>query len=80
MTAATVTAYYNTQLHEEVVLLSVTDGYTYTTKMSKPLVAFATANVDIDGEINCTISGRTVTINAVGASGSAVALLIKGYL
>lgn len=67
-------------LAEEMVVLEVTDAETYVSKLSVPVAAFATANVDDDGEINCTISGRTITINAAGMTDKRIALLIKGYL
>jgi hypothetical protein len=67
-------------LAEECVLLEVTDGETYNSRLSTPLFALATANVDDDGEINCTISGRVVTINAAGMTDKKIALLVKGYL
>ena len=67
-------------LAEEMVVLEASDGETYVSKLSTPVAAFACANVDDDGEINCVISGRTVTINAAGMTDKRIALLIKGYL
>lgn len=80
MTAATITASYREHLAEELVLLTVTDGETYVSKLSKPLAAFATTQADNDGEVNCTISGRTITINAAGMTDVLIALLVKGHL
>lgn len=80
MAAATVTSLWREALAEEVVLLEVSDGETYTSSLSKPLVAIATAQADDDGEINCVISGRTITINAAGMSDKAIALVVKGRL
>lgn len=81
MTAATVTTRFDGPvLAEELVNLTVSDGETYTSKLSHPYVAFATAQADNDGEINCTISGRTITINAAGMSDVLIGLLIKGLL
>jgi len=66
-------------LAEELVVLEVSDGETYVSKLSSPIAALAVANVDDDGAINCVISGRTVTINAAGMTDKRIALLIKGY-
>lgn len=67
-------------LAEECVILEVSDGETYQSRLSAPVLALATANVDDDGEINCVISGRTITINAAGMTDKKIALLIKGYM
>ena len=80
MTAATVTTKFEGHLATECVLLEVTDGETYTSRLSKPLAAFATAQVDDDGEIWCSISGRTITIGAAGMTDKAIALYIVGRL
>jgi len=80
MAAATVTSRLGgVYLANEFVTLTCSDGETYTTDMSSPLAAFATANVDDDGEINCVISGRTVTINCHGMTDKLIALHIVGY-
>ena len=62
------------------VMLTVTDGETYTSRLSTVVAAFATTQADDDGEVNVTISGRTITINAAGMTDVKIALLIKGYL
>lgn len=81
MTAATVDARYGSPvLAEELIIATVSDGETVTTKLSKPLAAFATAQADNDGEINCTISGQTITINAASMSDVSIAILVKGRL
>jgi len=80
MAAATIVEKFQGVLAEEVVTLTCSDGETYVSSLSKPLVAFATANADNDGEINCVISGRTITINAAGMTDVLIALLIKGRL
>ena len=80
MAAATIVEKFQGVLAEEVVTLTCSDGETYVSSLSKPLAAFATANADNDGEINCTISGRTITINAAGMTDVLIALLIKGRL
>lgn len=64
----------------EAVLLECSDGETYVSKLSKPFAAFATTQADNDGEVNCTISGRTVTINAASMTDVAIALFIVGRL
>lgn len=80
MTAATVTRY--DEVHDpmvEVVLLEASDGETYVSrKFSTVLQVLATAQVDDDGEINATISGRTVTINAAGMTDKAITLQLRG--
>lgn len=80
MAAATVTERYNTALQEEVVLLEVSDGETYTSSLSKPLVAFANSQAANTATVVCTISGRTITFISAGATDVAVAVCIKGYL
>lgn len=80
MTAATIANKYREALAEEVVVLTCSDAETYVSSLSKPLVVLATANSDVDGEINATISGRTITINAAGITDATIALLIKGRL
>lgn len=62
----------------EVVLVTVTDGYTYVSKrFGKVLAAEAQHQTDLDGYVNCTCSGATVTINAAGAT--SVSMLLKVY-
>jgi hypothetical protein len=80
MTAATVNNRYKEHLAEEVIIATVSDGETVTSSLSKPLVALATAQADDDGEINCTISGRTITVNAAGMTDVKIAILVKGRL
>jgi len=80
MTAATVAQRFRGPVMAlEFVKLTCSDGETYTTDMSSPQMAFATAQADNDGEINCTISGRTVTINAAGMTDIAIGLFIVGF-
>ena len=80
MTAATVTTRFRgPELAHEYVILTVTDGETYTTDMSSPQIAFATTQANDDGEVNCTISSRTVTINAAGMTDKKIGLHIVGY-
>ena len=63
----------------ELATLTVTDGYTYTSKkFTTVMAAFPVWLEDTDGDVNVTISGNVVTINAVGASSSAMALLLFG--
>jgi len=80
MTAATVTTRFEGELAHDYVNLTVTDGETYVSKLGTVYQAYATAQADNDGEINCTISGRTVTINAAGMTDVLIALHCVGRL
>jgi hypothetical protein len=75
MTAATVVARYNFPMAAEVVALTVTDGYTYTSTLSTPLIANCSRN-----DVVCTISGRTVTMVLSGLSSASLVLKVEGYL
>lgn len=80
MTAADVTEFVNLPIPSmELVILELTDGETYVSRKFKaPKVAIPFWMVDTDGDINATISSQTVTVNAVGASDSAIGLLVIG--
>jgi hypothetical protein len=80
MTAATVTTRFEGAKAHEYVNLTVTDGETFVSKLGTPEQAYATAQEDDDGEINCTISGRTITINAAGMTDVLIALHVVGKL
>lgn len=80
MAAATILNSYDMTLAQDPVILEVTDGETYVSKLSAVEFAIATANVDDDGEINCVCSGRTVTINASGMTDKKIALVCYGRL
>ncbi len=81
MVAATVTEVIELfQPGQEQAILEVTDGETYLSRrLGTVKTAFATANVDDDGEVNCTISGQTVTINAAGMTDKKIVLLLTGF-
>jgi len=65
----------------ELVLVTVTDGYTYVSKkFGKVIAAHAQHQTDADGYVNCTCSGATVTINAASASGVSMLLTVYGTL
>jgi hypothetical protein len=80
MTAATLTR--NLEINDptcEVVVLAVTDGYTYTSrKFSTITAAQATGNEDVDAHLNVTYSGPTATINYAGQSNKLVTLTLYG--
>jgi len=83
MAAATITSEFNTSLAEENVILTVSDGETYTSKLSTPLLVQITCAEDMGAETNATsysISGRTITLYADGVTDKLMALTIKGYL
>lgn len=83
MAAATVTTRLRDPvLEEENVILTVTDGETYVTDMSDPLIVQITSSEDMGSETNSasySISGRTITIYADGVTDKLMALTIKGY-
>lgn len=83
MAAATVTTRLRDPvLEEENVILTVTDGETYVTDMSDPLIVQITSAEDMGSETNSasySISGRTITIYADGVTDKLMALTIKGY-
>jgi len=80
MAAATVTEVLEGVSAEENVVLTVTDGETYTSKLSSIVGVQATGQEDVDAHLNCTISGRTITINYAGQTDKKVFLTIKGRL
>jgi len=84
MTAATVTTRLDGPvLAEENVILTVSDGETFVSKLSKPELCQITFAEDIATAsipISYTISGRTVTIYADGVSDKKMAVTVKGLL
>jgi len=84
MTAATVTTRFpGPALATEEVILTVTDGETFVSKLSAPLTVQITSAEDMGSETNSasySISGRTITIYADGVSDKLMALTIKGRL
>lgn len=80
MTAATVTAYIETGLPSiEVVYLTYTDQYTYTSRKFKTILgAIATTNEDAQNDIQVAISGQTATLHCAGASGNVCTLVLFG--
>ncbi len=86
MTAATITTKDPGVIYdEENVVLTVSDGETYTTQMSNPITCQLTwlesteFSSIADNDVSCTISTRTITIAATGVSDKKAALCIKGY-
>jgi len=83
MTAATVTTRFEGVLAEEKVVLTVTDGETFVSKLSNPQHVQITSAEDMSSETNSasySISGRTITIYADGVSDKLMALTISGKL
>jgi len=80
MGAATITEYVNIpDPNVEVVILELTDGETYTSKKFTTVKHVSPSWAeDTDGDINYTVSGNVVTINAAGASDSAISLELRG--
>ena len=83
MTAATVTTKPEGVLAEDVVVLTATDGETYTSRLGKIYGVSATFNEDLGATaypLYVAVSGRTVTIHAEGVTDKKVCLIIKGRL
>ena len=88
MTAATVTTRLRgPAMAEENVVITVSDGETYTSELGTPIFAYlrwleATtfSSVGTNDIGSCTISGRTITIAATGVTDKQAALCVKGYL
>jgi hypothetical protein len=80
MTAADVAKYLEVaDPNIEVVVLTASDGETYTSKKFGVLdAAIATANSDSDAELNVTISGAVATINFASVTDGTVALVLYG--
>ena len=83
MTAATVTTRFEGHLAEENVNLTVTDGETFVSALSKPLFCHITSSEDMGSETNSasySISGRTITIYADGVTDKLMAVTVRGRL
>ena len=83
MTAATVTTRFEGVLAEEKVILTVTDGETFVSKLGSPQHVQITSAEDMGSETNSasySISGRTITIYADGVTDKLMALTISGKL
>ncbi len=80
MVAATLTQYNEAAMpHQEVVQLTVTDEYTYTSRKFKAIKAVEISrNTNDAAHINATFSGQTVTINYASGSSDKVSLVIYG--
>lgn len=71
--------YDDANINLEFAELTVTDGETYQSrKFNTVLLAFATAQADVDADINCTVSGGTVTINWALQTDQKLALMLYG--
>lgn len=84
MTAATITTSFDSvPMAEEHVILTLTDGETYTSKLSNPLICQVTSAEDMGAETNSvsySISGRVITFYADGVTDKLTAVSIKGRL
>lgn len=80
MTAADITARYEGAPGMENVVLTVSDGETYVSKLSRVFGVQATGQEDVDAHLNCTISGRTITINYASQTDKKVFLTVFGQL
>ena len=83
MTAATVTSRFNHKQAEERVVLTVSDGETFVSKLSTVEMCMITCAEDMGAETNSpsyTIIGRTVTIYADGVTDKKMAVTCYGKL
>jgi hypothetical protein len=64
---------------QETVVLTATDGETYTSKKFKTILgAHVTSNYNADAHINATFSGQTATINWAGQTDKTCTLTLYG--
>lgn len=81
MAAADVVVPFDANLAEEVVVLTVSDGETYTAKrLSVIKGALASGNSDVDADLNVTFSGAVATVNWAGQTDKTLTLRLFGYL
>jgi len=73
MTAATVTTKHEGNLASDFATLECSNGETYVSKLSKPLVAFCSVG-------SASISSRTITISLQGADDQTVHIGVFGRL
>ena len=80
MAAATVTRVIETpDPREEVVVLTCSDGETYSTrKFTNIQAASVKSNYNADAHINVTFSGQTATINWAGQTDKVCTLTLWG--
>jgi len=78
-TITTVLTEYDHLPSREMVVLTVSDGETYTSIKFKTLLgASATGNEDIDAHLNVTVSGQVATINYAGQTDKLITLELWG--
>jgi hypothetical protein len=82
MVAATVTQYIETGLPGiEVVYLTYTDQYTYTSRKFKTILgAVATTNQDAQNDIQVSFATNVATLQCAGASGNVCTLILFGII
>ena len=83
MTAATVTSRFDYPMAREKVVLTVSDGYIFTSKLTSPQLCQITEAEDMGSETNSasySISGQTITIYADGVSAKKMAVTVYGKL
>jgi hypothetical protein len=80
MTAVTVNERFETAPAHEYVVLSITEAYTYVSKLSKVFGVNMTRAEDNDSYLNYSVSGRTITFHASGTANKKVFCDIVGYL
>lgn len=70
---------YDHNPSREVVVLTVSDGETYTSvKFKTLLAAIATGNEDVDAYLNVTLSGQVATINYAAQTDKKITLELFG--
>jgi hypothetical protein len=81
MTAVTVSGVLDGEPAHEYVILTITEAYTYQSKLSKVFGISMTSIEDVDGYRNAVISGaNTITFHTTGSSGKKVFCDIVGRL
>jgi hypothetical protein len=80
MVDATITKYIETGLPGiEVVYLTYTDQYTYTSRKFKTITgAIATTNQDAQNDIQVAFTSNVATLHCAGASGNVCTLVLFG--
>jgi len=80
MTAVTVDTRYEGVMAHEYVSLDISNGYTFVSKLSKPIGLTVCKSEDSDSIVNYTLSGRTFTFQDSVGSGVKIFCDIVGRL
>jgi hypothetical protein len=80
MTAVTLTTRFDGVPAHDMVILELSDGETYKSKLSRVFGAHVKSADDTDGYLNYTVSGNTITVNYAGATDKVVYIDCVGQL